>query len=62
MQALTACHDSFSHQMLAHARKIHEILLDLAAFLPLWLGNIRRRRSMLLSPEPGAPSRREHTD
>lgn len=54
VRALSACHDSFSHEMLAHARKIHEILLDLAAFLPIWLGNIRRRRSMLLSPEAGA--------
>ena len=52
VEALTACHDSFSHQMLAQARKIHEVLMDLGAFLPIWLGNISRRRSMLLNPDP----------
>ena len=53
VEALTACHDSFSRQMLGHARKIHNMLMDLSAFLPIWLGNIRKRRSMLLTPEPG---------
>ena len=57
MEALTACHDSFSRQMLDHARKIHEVLMDLAAFLPIWLGNISRRRSMLLNPDPDGPPR-----
>ena len=52
VEALTTCHDSFSHQMLVYARKIHETLMDLSAFLPIWLGNISKRRSMLLSPEP----------
>ncbi len=52
VQAMTACHESFSSQMLADGRKIHEVLTDLAAFLPIWLGNIRQRRSMLLNPEP----------
>ena len=55
VEALAACHDTFSGQMLAHARKIHETLLDLAAFLPIWLGNISKRRSMLLHPDPGEP-------
>jgi hypothetical protein len=60
VEALTACHDSFSRQMVAHARKIHEILMDLAAFLPIWLGNISKRRSMLLhsdNDEPTGPGR-----
>ena len=57
IETLTACHDSFSRQMLAHARKIHEILMDLAAFLPIWLGKIRKRRSMLLDPEAGETRR-----
>ncbi len=59
VRALTSCHDSFSRQMLTHTRKIHEILLDLAAFLPIWLGNIRRRRSMLLTPEPASKPPRD---
>jgi hypothetical protein len=50
VEALTACHDAFSHQLLGHARKVHNVLLDLAAFLPIWLGNISKRRSMLLNP------------
>ncbi len=53
VEALTSCHGSFSRQMLAHARKIHNVLMDLSAFLPIWLGNISKRRSMLLGPEPG---------
>lgn len=52
VETLTACHESFSRQMLGHARKIHNVLMDLAAFLPIWLGNISRRRSMLLAPRP----------
>lgn len=52
VETLTACHQSFSRQMLAQARKIHNVLLDLAAFLPIWLGNISKRRSMLLIPGP----------
>ena len=51
VESLTTCHDSFAHQMLEHARTIHETLMDLSAFLPIWLGNISKRRSMLLSPE-----------
>jgi hypothetical protein len=56
VEALTACHTSFSQQMLARARKIREALMDLSAFLPIWLGNISRRRSMILNPNPGKPS------
>ena len=56
VESLTACHESFSRQMLGHARKIHNVLMDLAAFLPIWLGNISKRRSMLLSPERGRPA------
>ena len=58
VETLTTCHDAFSRQMLGHARKIHNVLMDLAAFLPIWLGNISKRRSMLLSPEPPKPPRR----
>ena len=55
VEALTTCHQSFSQQMLDHARRIHGTLVDLSAFLPIWLGNIAKRRSMLLSPEPEQP-------
>lgn len=58
VEALSACHDSFSRQMLSHTRKIHNVLMDLAAFLPIWLGNISKRRSMLLNHDPGAPAER----
>jgi hypothetical protein len=61
VEALTSCHESFSRQMLSHARKIHEILMDLAAFLPIWLDNICRRRSMLLHPDTDEPPRRDPT-
>ena len=53
--ALASCHAAFSRHMLAHARKIHDILMDLTAFLPIWLGNISKRRSMLLHPGPSEP-------
>ena len=58
VEALTAFHESFSHQMLGHARKIHELLMDLAAFLPIWQGNLSKRRSMLLNPDSEEPPHR----
>ncbi len=45
---LAGCHRALSRHLLVRSRTLHDILRDLAAFVPIWLANIRKRRALLL--------------
>lgn len=45
---LLECHDAFSRRMAELIRSIDQCLRDLAAFLPIWIRGIERRRALLL--------------
>jgi hypothetical protein len=45
---LLACHAAISHRIVGMLTRVDKSLQDLAAFLPLWLQAIERRRALLL--------------
>lgn len=56
---LILCHAAFSRRIAAQLGEIDTVLRDLAAFVPLWVEAVEKRRALLLrrSLEEGAPPR-----
>jgi hypothetical protein len=53
---MVLCHAAFSRRIAAQLAEIDAVLLDLAAFTPLWVEAVEKRRALLLrrAAEDGA--------
>jgi hypothetical protein len=56
---MVLCHSAFSRRIAAQLCEIDAVLLDLAAFIPLWVEAVEKRRALLLrrAAEEGVSSR-----
>jgi hypothetical protein len=56
VQDLLLCHAAFSRRLAALITDVDKALQDLAAFIPLWLEGVEKRRALLLKRELGQQS------
>jgi hypothetical protein len=51
VQDLLQCHAAFSRRLATLVTEIDKALQDLAAFVPIWLEGVEKRRALLLKRE-----------